>query len=375
MNNGKCNCRRRFVVSIFLFICLFAPVYISGCSRKKPLQTYSPKVLVLDDCDGDNNIETEPRGDVVLMLDSNGKLLKKNDGFKVKTKYGENKAVSVSDDGRLFAICENADKKLTIYETSTGKEYWSKTWPDKSVNSAIFFNNTLYGINQSLVLEIDLNKKNIREIDKFWDGSWLDLAIDGKNNCIWATGLNIRKYKMDFTTIFNVESAFDKSIAAAFSIDFTSDNSAWTAVREVKEADGLENKLLKISPDGEVSRTISMEIPPRCICVDRSDDSIWVTGFTSGNDLSKIGAEWPETLTELKEITETDVKAYTYKYNSQGERIVNLNKGGYSIDIDPSDKSVWIGAHKSIIHCSQTGEILSEYTDVSGRYKCVAVIK
>ena len=180
---------------------------------------------------------------------------------------------------------------------------------------------------------------------------------------------------MDFVTVFSVDSAFDTSIACAFSVDTTSEGSAWVAVREVRESNGLENKLLKISPDGEVIRTINLNIAPYCLRVDRSDNSVWVTGFTSGKDYSKIGDEWPETLAELNELIETDVQTYTYKYNSSGERIVDLDKGGYSIDIDPSDKSVWIGAHESVIHCSRTGEILSEYTDVSSRNKWVAVVK
>ena len=377
MNNGKCNPERRWFVCRILLSCLFAGVcvYISGCSREEPSPTYSPKVLVLDDCDGDDDLETELGGDVVLMLDSSGNLLKRIGNFKVRTHLSENKAISVSDDGGFFAVCESAAKKLTICETSTGREYWSQTWPDQSPKSADFFSGTLYGINQALVLEINVKKKSERKIDKFWDGSWLDFTVDADNNYIWAAGLNVRKYTMDFVTVFSVDSAFDTSIACAFSVDTTSEGSAWVAVREVRESNGLENKLLKISPDGEVSRTINLNIAPYCLRVDRSDNSVWVTGFTSGKDYSKIGDEWPETLAELNELIETDVQTYTYKYNSSGERIVDLDKGGYSIDIDPSDKSVWIGAHESVIHCSRTGEILSEYTDVSSRNKWVAVVK
>jgi hypothetical protein len=377
VNNTKGNPERRWFACTILLSCLFAAAcgYIFGCSREKPSQMYSPKVIVLDDCDADNDLETEPRGDAVLMLDSNGKLLKTISNFKVRAGFGENKAISVSDDGRFFAVCENADKKLTIYEISTGEEYWSKTWPDKSPISAGFFKDTLYGVNQSRVFEINVNEKSETKIDKFWDGSWLDFAVDGDSNCIWAAGLNVRKYSMDFEMIFTVDSAFDSLIAGAFSIDATSDGSAWVAVREVKITNGLENKLLKISPDGEVSRTINMDIAPYCLRVDQSDDSVWVTGFTSSKDYSKIGDEWPETLAELNELIKTDVQTYTYKYNSSGERIVDLDKGGYSIDINPSDKSVWIGTHKSVVHCSQTGEILSEYKNVSSRNKWVAVVK
>ncbi len=376
MNNCKSKSKICHIcIIVFLSLFLAVSAYTAGCTQKKPTQTYAPKVLVLDDCDSDNDTETPPRGDKVLMLDSNGELLNTINGFKIKTRFGENKVISVSEDGRFFAVCENADNKLTIIETSTGQEYWSATWPSKAINTAVFCNNILYAANPNVVLALDINKKSITEIEGLWDGTWFDFAFDKQNNCIWAGGMNIRKYDMDFKTILNVNSIFDTSIAGVFSIDITSDGSAWAAVKEAAEKNGLENMLVKISPDGNVIKTIKLDIGPFCICVDKSDDSIWVTGMSSGKDYSKIGDEWPETLTELYEKIETDVKTFTHKYNSQGDRIVELGKGGYSMDIDPADKSVWIAGRDSIIHSSSTGDIISEYNNVSKQHKWIAVIK
>ncbi|MBN1972088.1 MAG: hypothetical protein JW787_00500 [Sedimentisphaerales bacterium] len=381
MNSSKSESKNRkqkhICLMLILILFLTLSISINGCSRKKTSETYDVKILVLDNCGGDNNTETPPSGDEVLMLDSKGNILKKISGFQVKDSYHANRAISVSEDGRFFAVCEEAANKLSIYETSTGLEYWSAVWPEKSVHSAIFFGNTLYAVNQTTVMALDLNKKSINEINRFWEGVWLDFAFDKKNDCLWAVGLNVRKYSMDFKRLLMIGSILgDKSVAGVFSVDIASDGSVWAAAGDVVQMDGLENQLLKISPDdGNIVKTIKLDICPSCIRVDKSDDSVWITGIKSDKDYKKIVEEWPETLTELDEVIETDVITYTHKYNSNGDRIIESEKGGYSLVIDPSDKSAWIAGHDSIIHFSNTGDIIDEYKNVSKRQKWIALVK
>lgn len=360
------------IILCFGFLWAFS-FYLTGCSEKKPSQKYSANVLVLDDCDDDNNAQTPPGGDRVLILDPNCELLDTIDGLQVKTRFGENKPLSISEDGRFFAVCENSAKKVTVFSTSTGQEYWSKSWPDKTMNSVKFVNNTLYASNQTTLMVMDIGKKSVKEINGFWGGTWIDLVFDKKNKCFWAAGSVVTKYNKEFEPVFQISSICDRKIAAAFSIDVTSDGSVWIAVREVIAKDGLENKLLKISPEGDITKTIQLDVCPYCLSVDQSDDSIWVTGMTSSKDYTKVGDEWPETLTELNETIASDIKTYTHKYNSEGDRIVEMEKGGYSIAIDPFDKSVWIAGRNSIIHSSGSGDIINEYNNVSKQYKWIAL--
>ncbi|MBN2589807.1 MAG: hypothetical protein JXA96_08085 [Sedimentisphaerales bacterium] len=378
--NKKINSKREKYSCIILLV-IFSIILI-GCSKKKSSETdkpgtYDVKVLVLDDCGIISDSNEQSKTDSVLMLDSGGKLLKKIDGFQVKEGYGENKAISVSEDGRFFVVCEDGARKLSIYETSTGSEYWSHTWPDRVVHTAVFFNNTLYVYGTRFIMSIDVSeigKKDIKEIGGYWNGVWLDVAFDKKNNSIWAVGSIIRKYNLDFEQEFQIGSVFDSSVAGAFSVDTTSDGSAWVAVQEVIERNNLENQLLKISSDGKIIKTIQLDVIPICVCVDKSDDSVWVTGMTSNRDYSKIGDEWPETLTELNEAIKTDVQTYTHKYNANGDKILELDKGGYSIVIDSTDKSAWVACHDSIVHYSDTGEIINEYKDVSKQHKWIALV-
>lgn len=374
MNTKSNSIKKRH--SCIILIILFTFIFI-GCARKKSsgdntAGTYDVKVLVLDDCSEGSST------DELLMLDSEGKLLKKIDGFQVKENYGENKVISVSEDSKYFAVCEDDARKLSIYHTFSGTEYWSHVWPDREARLAAFFNNTLYVFGTRFVMSVDVNeigKKDIEEIGKYWNGVWLDVAFDKKTKAIWAVGSIIRKYNLDFEQEFQLGSVFDSTYAGAFSIDIASDGSAWIAVQEVLESNNHENKLLKISSKGDIIKTVELDISPYCVCVDKSDDSVWVTGITSNKDYSNIGDEWPEDLKELDNAVTTDIKTFTNKYNSDGNRILELDKGGYSIAIDPADESAWVACYDSIVHYSVKGEIMNEYKDVSKQHKWVALVE
>jgi hypothetical protein len=375
VNNFKSNYNWRGCIYIILSAVLFILSFslVTGCSKKSPVQKINAKIFVLDD--SNDNTMTQKQECNVLILDKNCKLIKKAGGFKVKGDLSKQKVISVSEDNRFFAVCEDAANKLSIYETSTGEEYKSITWPERSVNSAIFFKDKIYAVNQTIALVIDFRKGSFKEVNTFWEGPCYDFVFDKKNNCIWTVGLRIIKYDMSFESLFEVDEVFDRSIARAFSVDVTSDGSIWTAIREITKRNGSENKLVKISPDGDIIETVPLELTPVCICIDKSDNSIWVTGTTSEKDYARIDEQWPETLSQFYETVEANVKTFTNKYNLRGELIVKLGKGGYSIDIDSSDRSVWIAARDSIIHSSSDGDIIGEYKDVSNKQKWISVVK
>jgi hypothetical protein len=91
-------------------------------------------------------------------------------------------------------------------------------------------------------------------------------------------------------------------------------------------------------------------------------------------DYSRIGDDWPETVAELDKLVDVGVQTYTCKYDSDGDLLLKSTCGGQSIEVDPSDGSVWITDGKSILHYSSTGANLAASTGPSGRAKWLAIV-
>ena len=136
------------------------------------------------------------------------------------------------------------------------------------------------------------------------------------------------------------------------------------------QVNGSQNRLLKISPDGSIVKTIGLNLSPRRVRVDGSDGSVWTTG--TNRNFSKVGDDWPETLAELNELIETET--HTQKYDPEGKLLLDIAQGGYSIDLDPSDGSVWIAGQTKLWHYSRDGMKLGTHSRVSAGQKWLAVI-
>jgi len=91
-------------------------------------------------------------------------------------------------------------------------------------------------------------------------------------------------------------------------------------------------------------------------------------------DFSGIGDEWPETLDELNGLIETKIETFTCKYDSEGNWIFETREGGYSIELDQSDRSVWVAGKESIWHCSATGRNIISFAGPSDGQKCLAIV-
>jgi hypothetical protein len=159
-----------------------------------------------------------------------------------------------------------------------------------------------------------------------------------------------------------------------FSVDLNPDGSVWVAARNPYEREGDGNKLVKISPAGQVLTVVDLDFCPQRVRVDRSDGSVWTTGRVRRQDYSRIGDDWPETVAELDKLADAGVKTYTCKYGPEGQLLAVNNQGGQSIEVDQSDGSVWITDGKNIFHHSRTGRSLATYTSVSGNGKWLAIV-
>ena len=105
-----------------------------------------------DNCDSDNDHTTPPFGDVVFLLNSSGELVREIHRLKVGWNFSGCRAISASDDGRFFVVCENVADKLTVYETATCRELWSLSG---EFESAVFANGLVYALNRENVFAID----------------------------------------------------------------------------------------------------------------------------------------------------------------------------------------------------------------------------
>ncbi len=346
-------------ISMTVLIAILAPE--TSTASQKTANNTIPKLLVLDNCDKDNNLETPPFGDTVLLLNSKGELNKHI--YRLRINYVRG-ALSISDDGHFFVVCENALNRLTMYKTATARQFWSLSG---LFSSAAISKKVVYAINIQNVYAID----DTGTIIKHARSGGLDIAVDKSHNCLWIVGNDIKKYSLDLQLEFKMPLTQSAVNAGAFSVDVCPDGSVWVAERGAHTINGGRNKLVKISPDGRILKTIDLDFSPSCVRVDQSGNGIWTTGFGK-RDFSKIGYEWPETLNDLYELA--PIKKYTHKYDLEGKFLFNLTHGGYSIDLDPSDGSIWMANEKSIRHYSSTGEKLAEYNDVSDGQKWLAVI-
>lgn len=331
-------------------------------SEKTPKEA-GVMVLVLEDCDSDNKTSTFPYGDTVSLLDSRGQLIREvARGLRITGGCG---GLSISEDGRFFAVCERAANTLTVYETATGRKLWSLLG---IFNSAVFANTLLYASNAESIFAID----NTGIIVKHARIGAFDMAIDRARNCLWISGLDIKKCNLDLEPVLTVERI--KGIRGPLIVEVNPDGSIWIAQRDAYEQYSSENRLVKVSPEGNVLQTINLDFSPVRVRIDRSDGSVWTTGRRKERDFSRIGDEWPETIDELNDLVITKTETFTRKYDSEGNLIFEISEGGYSIELDQSDGSAWIAGKKNIWHYSTKGRNLNSYASSSDGQKWLAVV-
>jgi hypothetical protein len=236
--------------------------------------------------------------------------------------------------------------------------------------SAVFANGMIYAVNNYNVFAID----NTGTIVKHARFGGLDIAVDAKHDCLWIVGLDVKKCNLNLQLDFKAKLPLDPTHTGGLSVDVNPDGSIWVADGDVYKRYGGRNQLVKISPEGNIMKSIDLDFSPMRICIDRSDGSVWITGTRKECDLSGVGDEWTETLDELNNLAKTKIETFTSKYDSEGNRIFVTSDGGYSIELDQSDSSAWIAGRKNIWHYSARGRNLGSYTDFSDGQKWLAVI-
>ena len=225
-------------LSLLILVLLFAV----AAASEKPIPTLQrPHILVLDNCDSD--YKNPPFNDEILILDSEGELIKKIGGLNVCQNIGGNRAISVSEDGSFFVVCENVADKITTYDLGTGEILWSL--PGK-YNSAIVRNNIIYA-HTTDVMKNNKEKERIKAIDR--QGNLVgqsgeikafDLVVDPNANCLWLVEDDIKKCDMNFKVLQTI----DPITWYAVSVDINPDGSIWAAERQHIDVRDSQNRLL-----------------------------------------------------------------------------------------------------------------------------------
>jgi hypothetical protein len=323
---------------------------------------------VLDNCD--SNYKDPPFNDAVLLVNIKGEVINHIDGLNICQNIGGNRAISVSEDGRFFVVCENVADKITAYDLLTGNEMWSL--PGK-FRSAVIVQDITYVLSSSEddkmyrdeIVTID-SEGNIIKRSK--EAKGFDIAVDPNANCLWLVGSDIKKYDMDLKVVKTI----DPITWYAVSVDIGLDGSVWVVERKHPDVAGSQNKLLRISSEGNILQNVPLnDLSPMCVRVNRSDGSVWITG-SCGHYKKKLSfRRWPPSWQR----TYKYIGPRTHKYSSGGKLLLEIKRGGHSIDIDPSDGSVWIADRTQLLHYSPEGKKLETCDDVSDDSKWITVAK
>lgn len=325
----------------------------------------SARLVLLDNCDSDFRVP--PFNDAILLVDREGAIIRRIGGLNVCQNVGGNRALSVSEDGRFFVVCENVANRLTAYETASGKVLWSLPGAVTSVTIAgdrVYVLTSARSTYGESILALDHEGQIVKQVG----AGGYDIAVDPSGRFFWLVGKDIKRCDANLQVVLTI----DPITWCAVSADVTAEGSLWVAERRHSDVGGSPNRLLEISPKGVILREVPLtDVSPRCVRVDRSDGSVWVTGRTMRKALvwSALWRWPPQWRTDYEYAGRR-----TRKYSAQGELLVDVNRGGHSIDLVRSDGSVWIAGESGLLHYSRDGTMLAACGGVSADQKWIAVV-
>jgi hypothetical protein len=309
-------------------------------------QSNAPAVWVFHDEDSDYT--NPPFGDTLEALDETGKSLFTRGGFNISQTIGGSRVIAAATpDGDAVLVCEDVARRLSKID-SKGETRFLIQRPisavDVATDGTIFaledYTGTIYGQN---VLRISPEGQVLGQAAQ----GGFDLAVDRENQAIFIVGADI-KY-LDFN--LRRRWAIDPIAWSAVSVDVGRDGSAWVAERQHPQVSGSSNRLLRVSREGVVLRSIDLPYSPFCVRVDRKDGSVYVAGDQ------------------------------LYKYDADGTRMFAASLGvspgtfqpAWSLAIDPVGQ-VWVGTWTDVRKFAPGGDrllITNTFANPSDTYVAV----
>jgi hypothetical protein len=362
--------------ALALFLLGLLAFYERRALQANLFSSSATRLLVLEDCDSD--FRTPPFEDAVVRFGPGGKPVRKITGLNIAETVGGCRSLSVADDGRFFTVCENVKQKLTAHQNDTGERLWSL---DGGFNSAtVSQNGNVYALTSSGtiygngILLIDQTGRIVKQTSV----GGFDLALDEERKALWLAGKTIKKCDLECQQLLEVNCIG----WCAVSLDVSRDGSVWVAERQHPDIAQSTNRLLKISPEGQVLKAVGLPFSPLCLRVDHSDGTVWITGIGTQESAMRrvLGAVEKRTgqlpigkkIREL--LTRPSVWSRTRKYEQNGGLLCEIRQGGFSLDIDQVDGSLWIGGKQKVFHYTRQGTILGQASGISPDQKYVAVV-
>jgi len=342
------------------------------------LSSSATRILVLEDCDDD--FRAPPFEDSVFTFGADAKAVTKARGFNMCQTVGGHRALAVSEDAGFFVVCENVSGGLSAFELNTGKTLWSLTNGVEFEAAAVSTNGEVYALTSTgliygkdtLVIDRKGNVTRQAAVGGF------DLALDEGRNTLWLVGSNVTRCDLELKVLRAVNCVR----WCAVSVDCAPDGSVWVAEREHPNVAGSTNRIFQLSPTGDLLNSIGLPFSPACLRVDRSDGSVWVTGGTSKqtaihqllNTIEKRTGRLPIGNRAHDFLTRHRGLPRTHKYDRHAVLLCDINQGGFTLDIDPTNGSVWISAEDRVLNYSREGSRLGRSARLSPNQRYVVVI-
>jgi len=352
----KASKAKKISLSILLLLFLAALWLARITIFDKPSSASLARILVLDDSDSD--FRTPPFEDSVYAF-PDGKRIPRVSDLNTAQTVGACRRLSASGNDQFFLVCEDVAHHLTAYQTQTGERLWhldgyfqSAFVSRRGLVYALTSAGTIYG-DKAVVINA------LGAIERKGEVSGFDLVVDEDRQVLWTVGANIKKCDLALNILWE-----QKIIGwCAVSVDLNSDGSVWVAERSHPNVPNSQDRLLKISPSGEVLKTLKLDFSPLCLRVNHVDGTLWVTGGGARNSKTHDLLQWiekrgrrlplPQPMRDFLERSHAWSK--TEKRDDRGNILQKLNWGGFSLAIDEADNSVWIAGRKKLRHYSREG--------------------
>lgn len=366
---------RRISLTLLLIVALAIICFVSISIFDKPSAASLARVLVLDDSDPDYRA-LRPKD--CLYAFPTGKMIHQITNLNISQTVGGTRSLSAAANGEFFVACENVANHITAYETKTARPLWQL---GANIHGAIVSRDglvyaatstgTIDG-DETVVINTNGQIKARAKIGGF------DLVLDEQRKVLWTVSSKIKKCDLDLNVLW------DGNLIGwcAVSVDLTSDGSIWVAERQHPNVKGSQDRLLKISPNGALLKTVNLDFSPMCLRVNPADGALWVTGVGSRESKSSRMLNWIEKRTVHlplgKRLRTFFMRDHIWRQTDRRDRDGNLlqrhNEGGHTIAIDPADNSVWVAGYGNLRHYSSDGARRGHLSGLSDSQSYVVVL-